>query len=169
MENMKYLKPFSKSIIIKTDSQRVWDVISKQGNLELCHPFCISNPVEKWAGDKSIDYVNYYNGVVYQRIFTDWIDGQGYDLLIGRKNGEKSKVIWRINQLKNKSCELKITIYPHDIIKYSNIIKSLINSLYVRPMLRKYLSSVLKGFQFYIIQGKPVQKNQFGTHKWFSN
>ncbi len=166
---MKYLKPSSNSIIIKTDSQRVWNVISKQGNLELCHPFCASNPVEKWAGDKSIDYVNYYNGVMYQRIFTNWIDGQGYDLLIGRKNGEKSKVIWRINQLDNKSCELKITIYPHDIIKYSNIIKSLINSLYVRPMLHKYLSSVLKGFQFHIIQGKPVQKNQFGTHKWFSN
>ena len=166
---MKYLKPSSNSIIIKTDSQRVWNVISKQGNLELCHPFCKSNPVEKWAGDKSIDYVNYYNGEMYQRIFTNWIDGQGYDLLIGRKNGEKSKVIWRINQYDDKSCELKITIYPHDIIKYSNIIKSLINSLYVRPNLRKYLSSVLKGFQFYIIQGQPVQKNQFGTHKWFSN
>lgn len=166
---MKYLKPSSNSIIIKTGSQRVWNVISKQGNLELCHPFCKSNPVEKWAGDKSIDYVNYYNGVMYKRIFTNWIDGQGYDLLIGRQNGEKSKVIWRINQLDNNSCELKITVYPHDIIKQSNIIKHLFNSLYVRPMLRKYLSSVLKGFQFYIIQGKPVQKNQFGTHKWFSN
>ena len=166
---MKYLKPSSNSIIIKTGSQRVWNVISKQGNLELCHPFCKSNPVEKWAGDKSIDYVNYYNGVMYKRIFTNWIDGQGYDLLIGRQNGEKSKVIWRINQLDNNSCELKITVYPHDIIKHSNIIKHLFNSVYVRPMLRKYLSSVLKGFQFYIIQGKPVQKNQFGTHKWFSN
>lgn len=166
---MKYLKPCSDSIVIKTDSQRVWNVISKQGNLELCHPFCKSNPIEKWAGDKSIDYVNYYNGVKYQRIFTNWIDGQGYDLLIGRKNGEKSKVIWRINQLDDKSCELKITIYPHDIIKYSNIIKFLINSLYVKPMLRKYLSSVLKGFQYFIETGKPVKKNQFGTHKWFSN
>lgn len=169
MENMKYLKPCSDSIVIKTDSQRVWNVISKQGNLELCHPFCKSNPIEKWAGDKSIDYVNYYNGVKYQRIFTNWIDGQGYDLLIGRKNGEKSKIIWRINQLDDKSCELKITIYPHDIIKYSNIIKFLINSLYVKPMLRKYLSSVLKGFQYFIETGKPVKKNQFGTHKWFSN
>ncbi len=28
---------------------------------------------------------------------------------------------------------------------------------------------VLKGFQVYILQGKPIQKNQFGTHKWFSN
>lgn len=169
MDNMKYLKPSSSSIIIKTESQRVWNVISKQGNLELCHPFCKSNPVEKWAGDESIDYVNYYNGVTYQRIFTNWIDGQGYDLLIGKKNGEKSKVIWRINQLDNNSCELKITIYPQDTIKHSKIIKPIINSLYVRPMLRKYLSAVLKGFQFYIIQGKPVQKNQFGTHKWFSN
>ena len=152
MDNNKYLKSVSNSITIKADSKRVWDVISKQGNLELCHPFCKSNPVEKWVGDKSIDYVNYYNGVMYQRIFTNWLVGQGYDLLIGRKNGKKSKVIWRINQLGDNSCELKITIYPHDIIKYSNIIKYLINSLYVRPMLRKYLSSVLKGFQYYIIQ-----------------
>ena len=169
MKNKKYLKPASNSIIIKIDSQCVWDVISRQGNLKLCHPFCESNPVDKWEGSKSIDYVNYYNGVKYQRIFTNWIDGQGYDLLIGRKNGEKSKVTWRINKLNNKSCELKITIYPHDIIKYSNIIKPLINSLYVRPMLRKYLSSVLRGFQYYVITGKPVQKNQFGNHKWFSN
>jgi hypothetical protein len=66
------------------------------------------------------------------------------------------------------SCELIIAIYPHDIIKYPDFVKSFIYSLYVRPMLRKYLSSVLKGFQFYIIQGKPVQKNQFGTHNWFS-
>ena len=44
-----------------------------------------------------------------------------------------------------------------------------VNQTRIGPQLRKYLSSVLKGFNYYIMEGKPVQKNQFGTHKWFSN
>jgi len=169
MYNEKFLKPISKSIIINVNPQRVWEVISKPNNLELCHPFCESNPIEKWPGNKSIDYVNYYNGLKYQRVFTDWIEDLGYDLLIGRKNGRKSKVVWRINKPDDSSSELKITIYPHDINKYPNFIKSQIYIFYIKPMLRKYLTSVLKGFQVYIMQGKPIQKNQFGTHRWFSN
>lgn len=169
MGNKQFLKLVSKSVIIKANKQRVWSVISKKGNLELCHPFCESNPVESWGDKKSIDFVNYYNGLKYQRIFTDWIDGQGYDLLIGKVNRQKSKVIWRINQLNDDFTELKIIIYPHDINKYPSIIKPLINSLYIRPILLKYLSSVLKGFKYYIEIGEPVPKNQFGTHKWFSN
>jgi hypothetical protein len=169
MNSEKFLKPVSKSIIINAQPERVWEVISKPGNLELCHPFCESNPVEKWPGKKPIDYVIYYNGLKYQRIFTDWIEGHGYDLLIGRKEGRKSKVLWRINKSGDSSSELIITIYPHIINKYPNPINRQIERFYIRPMLRKYLTSVLKGFQRYIISGKPIQKNQFGRHRWFSN
>ena len=169
MQNKQYLNATSKSIIIKANIQVVWNIISKQGNLDLCHPFCESNTIEKWDGSNSIDYVNYYNGLKYQRVFTDWIDGKGYDLIIGKKKGRKSKVIWRISQLNDKTTELKITVFPHNISEYPNVIKPLINSLYIRPMLRKYLSSVLKGFQYFIETGISVQKNQFGMHKWFSN
>lgn len=28
------------------------------GNLELCHPFCRSNPVQSWPGKDSIDEVH---------------------------------------------------------------------------------------------------------------
>lgn len=168
MDNDKYLKPVSRSIKINVPTKKVWEIISKPGILELCHPFCKSNPVENWEGNKSVDYVIYYNGLRYQRIFTDWIDGVGYDLLIGRRNGKKSKVIWRISNTNSSSSELKITIFPYDISKYSKILRPFIYLFYISPMLGKYLSSVLKGFKYYIIEGKPVQKNQFGTHKWFS-
>ncbi|MGB5895076.1 MAG: hypothetical protein WBG58_12945 [Ignavibacteriaceae bacterium] len=169
MNSEKYLSPVSKSIIINAPPNKVWDVISKPGILELCHPFCKSNPVENWAGKKSIDFVVYNNGLRYQRIFTDWIDGTGYDLLIGRRNGKKSKVIWRIKENNSSSSELKITVFPYYISKYPRIVMPVINLLVIGPQLRKYLSSVLKGFNYYIMEGKPVQKNQFGTHKWFSN
>ena len=164
----EYFNPVSKSIKINVNQAIVWETISKPRNLELCHPFCESNPVESWSGIKSIDFVNYYNGLKYQRIFTDWIDGVGYDLLIGGKNGKNSKVEWRIIKNDYSSSELKITIYPHDIDKYPNFIKYIIYIFYIKPMLNKYLISVLKGFQMYIMQGKPIQKNQFGTHRWFS-
>ena len=168
MNNEKYLRSVSRSININAPTEKVWEVISKQGILELCHPFCKSNPVENWEGCKSVDYVIYYNGLRYQRIFTDWIDGAGYDLLIGRRNGEKSKVVWRISNTNSSFTELKITIFPYEISKYSRLLRRSIYSFYINPMLGKYLSSVLKGFKFYIIEGKPVQKNQFGSHKWFS-
>ena len=119
MSAEKYLNPASKSIIINVSPTRVWEVISKPGILELCHPFCKSNPVEKWDGNKSIDMVLYYSGLRYERIFTDWIEGIGYDLLIGRRNGKKSKVIWRISKTNSSSSELRITIFPYYISKYS--------------------------------------------------
>lgn len=164
----KYFKSVSRSIKINSHHDKVWEIISKQGNLELCHPFCESNPVEQWPGSKSIDYVNYYNGLKYQRNFTSWVEGIGYDLLIGKVNGRKSKVLWRINKIDNSSSELKITIYPHDIKRYSNFLKPIIYLLFIKPNLQKYLSSVLKGFQWYLVHGEPVKKNQFGLHKWFS-
>ena len=169
MNNEKFLKPVSKKIMLNIHPQRVWEVISKQSNLELFHPFCESNPVEKWPGNKSIDYVNYQNGLKFQRVFTDWFEGLGYDLPIGKKDGKKSKVMQRIKKLDDSASELKITIYTHNINKYPNFVKLLINIFYIRPMLHKYLISVLKGFQLYTMRGKSIQKNQFGKHRWFSN
>lgn len=168
MDKDKFLKPVSNRIIIKTNTQRVWEVISKPGILEYCHPFCESNPVDIWLGETSVDYVVYYNGLKFQRVFTDWLEGVGYELIIGRVNGRKSKVIWRINKYDQSSSELSITIYPHHINEYPSIIRKAIYTFYVKPMLHKYLRSVLKGFQLYIIEGKPVNKNHFGSHSWFS-
>lgn len=165
----KYLKPVSLSIKIKAHPLLVWQIISNRGNLKLCHPFCQSNPVEKWPGKDSVDWVNYYNGLEYKRIFTDWFDGIGFDLLIGKKGGKQSKVIWRIKQHNDSLSELKITIYPHNLDKYPSFVQSLAYIFYIKPMLLKYLSSVLQGFHLYITRGVPVEKNQFGKHRWFSN
>ena len=80
---------------IAASAQDVWNIISSPGNLEDFHPFCESNPVEKWPGVGSRDTIHYYSGWVLQREFTNWIDGVGYDLTIGRDGGRKSFVSWR--------------------------------------------------------------------------
>ena len=160
--------PVSATRQIKAPAEKIWAVISSPGNLAHCHPFCKNNPVEKWPGQGSLDTVYYYSGWVYHRQFTEWIDGVGYDLEIGRKKGSKSIVSWRIHRKNNSASDLNITVFPQGLQKYSVFIRWLPHFAYLRPMLKSYLISVVKGFEWYITTGELVTRNQFGSHKWFS-
>ena len=91
----------------------VWKIISTPSNLELFHPFCLKNTVEKWPGENSKDSIEYYNGMILNRTFVNWIKNEGYDLFIGRKNGSLSFVSWRIKKVSDNSCTIKISVYPH--------------------------------------------------------
>ncbi len=138
------------------------------GNLEPCHPFCAQNPVEVWLGEESRDVVHYLSGWEYERRFCQWIDGIGYDLEIGRTGGSKSFVSWRIVPLDSHNCILRITVYPHILQNIPFTFRWFPHILYFGPKLRSYLSSVTKGFEWYVTRGEPVPRNQFGRHPWFS-
>lgn len=153
---------------ISAPVEKVWNTISMPGNLELCHPFCAKNPYEVWPGECSRDEIHYLSGWIYERQFYRWIDGVGYDLKIGRRGGGKSVVSWRILASEHNDCSLKITVYPHILQTIPVIIRWIPHILYIRPMLESYLSSVTRGFEWYIRRGEPVPRNQFGEHPWFS-
>ena len=91
-----YKWPVAVSQPITAPAENVWDAISMPGNLELCHPFCATNPVEVWPGEGSVDQIHYLRGWVFERRFCRWIEGVGYDLNIGRRGGSSSFVSWRI-------------------------------------------------------------------------
>jgi hypothetical protein len=146
----------------------VWSVISSPGNLERCHPFCRTNPVESWPGIGSRDSIEYYSGWLFERDFTNWIDGVGYDLEIGRRGGRRSAVSWRIRELDDGNSVLGITIYPVGLQHLPVVIRWLPHLVTVGPMLRSYLDSVVRGFEHYMTTGHPVRRNQFGPHRWFS-
>ena len=147
---------------------KIWQVISAPSNLELFHPFCKSNQVIKWPDINSMDEIHYYNDMILVREFVNWIDGKGYDLLIGEKNGEKSFVSWRIKDECNNS-NLSITIYPHYRNKGYKILNLIPFFIFVRPSLISYLDSVLMGLNYYIETNRKVEKNQFGSHSFFSD
>ena len=153
---------------IAASGDKVWDVISMPGNLELCHPFCAKNPVKVWPGKKSMDEVHYLSGWVYERRFCRWIEGAGYDLEIGERGGKSSFVSWRITSVGSCDCILRISVYPHTLQGVPVAVRWLPHILYLGPMLRKYLSSVVRGFEWYVIRGEAVPRNQFGSHGWFS-
>lgn len=138
------------------------------GNLEPCHPFCASNPVEVWPGSGSKDEIRYLNGRVYQRQFRRWIEGTGYDLEVGARGGNKSYVTWRIYPVDGHNCTLRITVYPNVLQRISVVFRWIPHLLWLRPGLRKYLESVVTGFEWYVTRGEPVPRDKFGKHPWFS-
>jgi hypothetical protein len=153
---------------IASPAEELWAAISMPGNLESCHPYCEKNPVEVWPGEGSRDEVHYLSGWVFERRFCRWIDGVGYDLEIGRRGGRSSFVSWRILPGGDRECNLRIVIYS-DVLQGAPVaIRWLPFVLRLRPMLRRYLSSVVRGFEWYVTRGEPVQRNQFGSHPWFS-
>ena len=77
--------PVAVERVIAAPAHEVWNVISRPGSLELCHPFCLRNIVQHWSGQESRDEVHYLNGLVYERRFRRWLKGTGYDLEIFRR------------------------------------------------------------------------------------
>ena len=153
---------------IKAPADKLWSAISMPGNLEHCHPFCASNPVERWPGPESRDQIHYLNGWVLERRFCSWIEHVGYDLTIGRRGGRSSFVSWRMQTADPEHTSLRITVYPHAVQNWPLAIRWIPHILRIRPLLRRYLSSVTRGFEWYVTRNQPVSKNQFGSHPWFS-
>lgn len=153
---------------IEAPAADVWAAISSPGNLERCHPFCAANPVAEWPGERSRDEVHYLSGWVFERHFCRWIDQVGYDLEIGRKGGRRSFVSWRIRPVNEQSALLRIAVYPYALQSLPAVLRWLPHHLRLKPLLGSYLSSVLKGFEWYLAHGEPVPRNHFGKHPWFS-
>jgi len=153
---------------IDAPAEAVWDIISTPGNLEQCHPFCAGNPVQQWPGVGSRDEVHYLSGLVFERRFIEWIEGVGYDLEIGRRGGDTSFVSWRVTPIEEGGCTLRIAVYPYVVQGWPVAIRWAPHLLQVRPRLRSYLSSVVRGFEWYATKSEPVPRNQFGSHAWFS-
>ncbi len=153
---------------IAAPAQEVWDAISKPGNLELCHPFCARNPVQVWPGPDSRDEIHYLSGRVFERRFRRWLEGTGYDLDIGGKDGDVASVSWRISPVDDQSCNLRITVYPHLLQNLPVVIRWVPHVFRLRPMIKSYLESVLRGFEWYVTRGEAVPRDQFGKHPWFS-
>jgi hypothetical protein len=154
--------------VIARPADAVWEAISSPGYLEMCHPFCASNPVKVWPGPDSWDEVHYLSGWIYERRFTSWREGIGYDLEIGRPGGGTSCVSWKITSIDSGRCELRITVHPQVVNGWPMPLAWIPYGFYVRRMLKKYLESVVRGIEWYVVRGEPVPRNQFGGHPWFS-
>ena len=154
-------------IKLYADIEKVWNLFSEPSHLELFHPFCKSNKIIIWDEQKKIDKLVYLNGLVYERIIYSWKKNKGFKLYIGKKEGKKSKVEWKLKSI-NKMTILTIKVTPYVSEKFYLKIHNLLLIIYILPLLRKYLNNVTKGIKFYLENEIVVKHNQFGKHKWFS-
>lgn len=157
--------------VIAAPVARVWKTISRPGILERCHPFCKENPVKKWPGVGAKDRIIYYSGVILDRHFLEWAENSGYQLVIGRGDTAVATVDWTITENGIDSSVLKIAIHAYPSValrRYPKIIHPFLQRFYFVPLMRQYVASVVKGFQYHIETGKEVEKNQFGKNRMFS-
>ncbi len=167
MNQYKKTWPISVEKEIDASTEKIWNIISKEANLNLVHPFCKNNYALSWASENSVDVIEYLNGLTFIREFQTWTPGQGYSLLIGTKKGKKSYVEWKITT-RNKKNHLSITVYAHYMKNYPKFISFFPYEFMIKPNLKKYLQSVIGGINYYLLNDKVVPRNYFGEHKWFS-
>jgi hypothetical protein len=77
-------------------------------------------------------------------------------------------VSWRVVALDGDRCVLRITICPFVLQELPTVIRWIPYWLWLRPRLRGYLNSVVRGFEWFVTRGEPVPRNAFGMHPWFS-
>ncbi|MHA1940719.1 MAG: hypothetical protein ACW97P_03210 [Candidatus Hodarchaeales archaeon] len=161
----------SVSCTLDVDKEEIWVKISSPGIVHHYHPFCKENPVDIWNEEEHKDKIVYENGRVYQREFKKWHDEVGYDLIIIYNERILADVIWRINEVENGLHELRITLKHRLNGILPNVPKFLRWIPYysfIHWQMKSYLDHVLKGFQYYIMTGDHVKRNQFGSHHFYS-
>tara|TARA_B100001564_G_C20651559_1_gene677109 strand:- start:376 stop:882 length:507 start_codon:yes stop_codon:yes gene_type:complete len=152
---------------ISCDINTLWEVVSSRSCLELFHPFCKKNKIIKWSKEKSIDQIEYLNGLIFRREFFEWEENKGYKLYIHQIGKPKSKVEWKIKGDNRKSI-INISVNPYLFNSGNKFLNIIPYHFITRPFLKSYLDSVTSGLKYYIEQDKIVTKNQYGKHIWFS-
>lgn len=158
----------SRGTKIPADTEKVWEAIASPGSLESCHPFVEENPVEVWPGTGAQDIIRYYSGLTYYREFCTWEEGEGYDLWIGKKGRLNYKVLWRVEPCGEHESTLTITVCYPEITGWKKMIAWFTLLVYFRPLMKKYLDSVVGGYRYFITTGEPVARNHFGALMPFS-
>ena len=168
MDRIKTNSPISVKQSFDIPSDALWKLISAPGNLNDCHPFCKSNEAIQWDKEGHVDRLVYLNGRTYIRQFLTWDEGEGYTLRIGEENGLQSFVQWEIDAVSENKSRLTITVHPYLLAGYPKIVSFLPYQFWIKPRMRRYLRSVVSGFEYVARTGEPVPRNHFGRHRWFS-
>ena len=83
------------------------------------------------------------------------------------KEVKNQKLDSKITTIK-KNTYLSITVHPYLLNSCPKFISFAPYYVIIKPILKKYLHSVISGINWYLINQKPVPKNHFGKHIWFS-
>ena len=129
-----------RNISINRTADKVWQLLSKPGHLELFHPFCKKNEPIVW---------------------------KEFELKIGKKDAKKSIVKWILNS-NNKTTHLSIVVTPYTSSKIPRVLYPIMFYFIIKPKLKDYLDNVLMGCKYHLEENANIKFNQFGYNSWFT-
>jgi len=151
---------------IDVSAPTLWVAITSDRHLEACHPY-IQRHTKNTSNSGLSDVITYLNGVTFTRESTAWMDGVGYDLIVGKASEPKNEVAWRIKEVTPSSCKLSISVTPRAVEKLPKLVRGVALVLFVRRHVGRYLNAVTGGIKLWVETGKPIDKTAFPRHPWF--
>ena len=156
--------------IIQVPAAKLWEGVTAEGHLAVAHPYVEVHTHDGPMGSGAKDRIVYLNGLTFDRQFTDWREGEGYTLLIGRPQGRsRSRVEWHIESLGPTQSSLSITVYPDLLHRMPRWLRWAAFQWKVKPLLKAYLDAVTGGIAHWLETGTPVRREDHPDHPWFGH
>ena len=156
--------------IIQVPAAKLWEGVTAEGHLAVAHPYVEVHTHDGPMGSGAKDRIVYLNGLTFDRQFTDWREGEGYTLLIGRPQGRsRSRVEWHIESLGPTQSSLSITVYPDLLHRMPSWLRWVAFQWKVKPLLQAYLDAVTGGIAHWLETGTSVRREDHADHPWFGN
>lgn len=157
------------SILVNASAEAIWQIFTTPGHLKLFHPFCKSHQkVKSWREIGDVDTAEFYNGKKMQRRLIGFSPLKSYTIQMENKDGKNTQVCFRIKKIDTNTARASIHIKTDAYRKIPRPFWPVFVRLYLRKSYKNYLNSILNGLKYYSETGKPVSRNQFGSHKKFS-
>ena len=153
---------------LPASAAQAFSILERPGHLEPFHPFCQENTALAWDDSERRDRIVYLNGLRLDRQFVRWTPDEGFELLIGGSAEKRSLVTWMLRDDSSVSSTITITVRPYIYAGKTRVTNATLHSLWIRPRLNAYLTSVVNGLNRYLETGERVARNAWGSHPWFS-
>ena len=156
--------------IIQVPAAKLWEGVTAEGHLAVAHPYVEVHTHDGPMGSGAKHRIVYLNGLTFDRQFTDWREGEGYTLLIGRPQGRsRSRVEWHIESLGPTQSSLSITVHPDLLHRMPSWLRWVAFQWKVKPLLKAYLDAVTGGIAHWLETGTSVRREDHPDHPWFGN
>jgi hypothetical protein len=163
------LATFKIGIQINCSQEKLWNLLRTPQHLKVTHPYCKDHVAKEWGIVGAVDRLIFNNDNFVNRTLIEMDDHFFILSLIQDEKKENDiKVKFEAHKLLDDKCELYMTVSVDSFKKIPRPIWWLYSRFKIVPSYDLYISSVIKGYKYYLETGKSVKKNQFGYHPDYS-
>lgn len=139
---------------------QVWNVISDYGNVHFYHPMVKSTPIltDNTKGVGAKRRCEFYNKSSIVEEVTNWDEGRSISVALSEMTSmplKKANATFRVTPIDTGTSEVSIDM--NFSVKWGPL-GWMMGKLMIKPMMKKMFKKVLKGIDYYVVTGNPVEK-----------